>query len=64
MEYIIENLDENYGCEESWGEYSPSEETMTHWKEFVKSVIKEYPVARLKEVGKPFKVNIKEVLGE
>ena len=64
MEYIVETLDENYGCEETWGEYTPSEEAMTHWKEFVKCVIKEYPVARLKEVGKPFKVNVEEVLGE
>lgn len=64
LEYISDNLDENYGCEETWGEYKPSEEAMVHWEKFVNCVLKEYPVSRLKEVGKPFRVNIKEVLGE
>ena len=64
LEYITENLDENYGCEETWEQYKPSEEAMAHWEKFVNCVLKEYPVSRLKEVGKPFRVNIKEVLGE
>lgn len=64
LEYIIENLDENYGCEEIWGDYSPSTEAMEYFNKFVDCIRKEYVVTQLEEVGKPFIVNVKEVLGD
>lgn len=64
LEYIVENLDENYGCEETWGDYALSDEAKEYWDKFVACVIKEYPVTQLKEAGKPFMVNVKEVLGD
>lgn len=63
LEHIIESLEDNYGCEETLGDYSISQEAKLHWDAFVAQVIKEYPVSQLKEACKPFKVNVKKILG-
>ncbi len=52
LEAIIEGLDENYGYEESWGEYSLSDKAQELWKAFTDQVRAEYPVSQLKTVGK------------
>jgi hypothetical protein len=52
LESIIEGLDENYGCEESWGEYSLSDKAQELWKAFTDQVRAEYQVAQLRYVGK------------
>jgi len=52
LEAITEGLDENYGCEESWGEYSLSDKAQELWKAFTDQLRVEYPVAQLRCVGK------------
>ena len=52
LEGIIEGLDENYGCEETWGEYSLSDKAQELWKAFTDQVRAEYQVAQLRFVGK------------
>jgi hypothetical protein len=51
LDDIVENLDENYGCEESCGDYSPSDKSIELWEAFTKQVISEYQVAQLKKVS-------------
>lgn len=63
LDHIIENMDENYGCEETWGDYDLSEEAKEHWSKFVDCIFREYPVSQLYESSKPFLVNVKEILG-
>jgi hypothetical protein len=52
LEYIVECLDENYGCEETVGDYSLSDKAQELWKAFTDQVVGEYPVSQLKTVGK------------
>lgn len=52
LETFIENLDEAYGCAETWGDYTPSEEALSHWKAFTDKVKEEYKVSELKEIGR------------
>lgn len=60
IEHLIESLDENYGCEETWGDYSLSPEAKELYYKFVEQVVKEYPVNQLIEDGEPVLVNPKD----
>jgi hypothetical protein len=51
LESLLEGLDENYGCEETWGDYALSERSQELWKAFTAQVRSEYPVSQLKLVG-------------
>jgi hypothetical protein len=61
LETFIENLDEGYGCEETWGDYSLSDKAQELWKAFTDQVREEYPVSQLKVVGR-VKVRVVEYL--
>jgi undecaprenyl pyrophosphate synthase len=52
LEALIENLDENYGCEETWGDYELSDEAKTLWEAFTDKVREEYKVSTLRQVNK------------
>lgn len=61
LESLYECLDENYGCEETAGDYELSDEAKLLWEAFVAQVAKEYPVAQLKQVGE-FWVEVKDYI--
>lgn len=60
LENLYENLDENYGCEETFGDYKLSPEAQELFDKFIEQVKKEYPISQLEPVGKPFMVNLRD----
>lgn len=61
LDSLYATLDENYGCDETSGDYELSDEAKLLWEAFTAQVAKEYPVAQLKEVGE-FWVEVRDYI--